>query len=160
MEQSTLAGRKLCHCRGRVHAVSKDASAGRIYGEGGRVANSRLVRRLGPVDAGEGQPQRWVGFAGLARKVTERLIEEGGRRDEDRRSCPPQSSVLADVRHVLGGVCAAVSYTPLRKAVRAAQTYVEGEGGGGRGLHTMICEAAEALSSSQGGHRARLGGAA
>jgi len=108
-----------------------------------------MVRRLGPVDVGRERPPRWVGFAGLARTVVERLIEEGGRRDEDSESCLPRAHVLADIRHVMGGGCTAVSYTPLRQAIHSARAYIEREGGGGGRLHAMVCEAAETLSSAQ-----------
>ena len=60
---------------------------------------------------GADQQRRWVGFAGLAQTVTERLMLEGSDAANKRASSHPPATVLATSRHVHGGECAGVDPT-------------------------------------------------
>ena len=60
---------------------------------------------------GADQQRRWVGFAGLAQTVTERLMLEGSDAANKRASLHPPATVLATSRHVHGGECAGVDPT-------------------------------------------------
>ena len=67
---------------------------------------SRGKRRLGTIEKNKENRFAWVGFAGLQQTVVEKLVREGGRRDEDEISSTlPLSRNLADLRHMLGGEC-------------------------------------------------------
>ena len=97
-----------------AHAVADDHAGGRALGEEGWADGSGRTRRLGPIQrAGHGAAQ-WAGFANLARTVTEKLIREGGARDEDTAAARPEADILADVQHVLGGECDALDTGPMK----------------------------------------------
>ena len=123
--------------RRAAHAVRADGSAGRMLRDGGWVAGSTGKRRLGTCDAGA-EGTRWVGFAGLARTVVERLVEHGSTHDEDCDAAVPLADVRADVQHVLGGECHAVSAEPLLMSVRYLACVVRRCGGVGSALHDLV----------------------
>ena len=104
------------------------------------TSGGRAKRRLGTLHTPDAPP-RWVGFAGLARTVTERLIQEGATRDEDRAALSPRSHTLATVRHVLGGECTASNVQPLLSAVLQIETFIRREGGTGSALHETVAAA-------------------
>ena len=88
------------------HGISKELGTGGMTDETGWVQNSRGKRRMGTLNNQGGNKVAWVGFAGLAQTVVEKLIREGEWRDEDQDSSKlPLSNKLADLRHILGGEC-------------------------------------------------------
>ena len=46
----------------------------------------------------------WTGFAGVAQTTVERLLREGGARDED-ATAAPLADKLATLQHIMGGAC-------------------------------------------------------
>ena len=117
----------------------------------------RGVRRLGAVARPEGGV-RWVGFAGLGRTVVERLLAEDeavGTRDDD-----ALAAHLADMRHVMGGGCAAGgSYEAAVGAMAAELTAFEARvshaGGGDSELRRVITSALSCVDGSRDERRAR-----
>ena len=141
-----------------AHAAEHDSHGGRMMGDRRWKEGARNVRRLGVMKTDPEQPAAWVGFAGLARTVVERLVEEGGGRDEDRAAERPISDVLADVPHVLGGECTAVNVAPLITCLGNIERLVRLEGGVASALHGVVTHAREHLSQMQKGapgHRQR-----
>jgi len=90
-----------------AHGISKEIGTGGMNDEAGWTQQSRGKRRMGTLNNQSGNKVAWVGFAGLAQTVVERLLREGERRDEDQESSRLSlSKKLADMRHILGGECA------------------------------------------------------
>ena len=109
--------------------------------------NIRRHRELRP-EAGP----RWVGFAGLARTVTERLIQSP---TDD--AAPPDitqlAPCLADMRHVLGGQCEAgteyaAAKTEMIKAVVQIEHSITQSGGAYSSLHGQVRRAHSYLTSA------------
>ena len=111
--------------RRAVNVTARDAMAGRAATLDGWHEGSRRVRRLG-TDEEEAfeRPPHWMGFAGLARTVVERLLRDG---DLDGGQLGDTAAErIADVRHVLGGRCrASPEYQAARDEMEAAVRGVE-----------------------------------
>ena len=89
----------------------------------------------------------WVGFAGLSRTVVEKLVQEGGKRDEDTFAATyPHSNTLADMRHVLGGECSALDTGPLLTQISSVERTIVRNGGGNTELRELLMEASHYLS--------------
>ena len=103
-----------------------------------------------------GSRVQWVGFAGLAQTVVERLLREGSdERDDARASNLPAADVQADARHVLGGECSslpraaeAAAHGETAAAVRAMMGRVSAMGGRASSLFAQLEAAAAYLSAT------------
>ena len=137
--------------RRAAHAVRMDGSAGRMLQSGGWAVGSSGKRRLGTLGGGEDHGSRWVGFAGLARTVVERLVERGGTVDEDSEAATPIATVIADVQHVLGGECAAMSVEPVLQCVRSIARTIRRDGGVASELHELVDLAEQHLLATPSG---------
>lgn len=113
----------------------------------GWISGTRALRRSGAATVGD--RMRQVGFAGLARTVVERLVEEPVTEDRS-----PPAETLSDLRHVLGGECEGVTATDegkeccaeLIRCVCGLERAVVAAGGGGSELRLQLATAREYLT--------------
>ena len=133
--------------RRQMHATLYDDRAGRMTQGSGWCEGARNKRRLGTLSMEGGGGDSWVGFAGLSRTVVEKLVQEGGKRDEDTVAATyPHSNTLADMRHVLGGECSALDTGPLLTQIRSVERTIVKNGGGNTELREVLMEASHYLS--------------
>ena len=98
--------------------------------------------RLGTLSVTGDGGGTWVGFAGLSRTVVEKLIQEGGTRDEDTAAATyPPSDTLATMRHVLGGECSCLNTSPLLTQIRSLESAIVRYGIGPSELRGLLAEA-------------------
>ena len=127
--------------RRAAHACADDNFPGRGADEHGWLRGTRDKRRLGPVEQPDGCTP-WVGFAGLARTTVERLLGEGAALSEDARAATaPVSSVLANVRHVLGGECESLDVNAIRAEVQSIERQIVSMGGATSDLRAVVARA-------------------
>ena len=127
--------------------MTEEMAQGRMSGPGGWRPGTRGKRRLGTLVGGDTpEASGWVGVAGLARTVTERLIADGtGPESTDGRH-GTMHRCLADQRHVLSGACgsAAIRYNKapamLDKLATLEDTVVQ-HGGANSLLRTRVATA-------------------
>ena len=83
-------------------------------------------------------PPRWAGFAGLARTVTERLIQTPTN-DITPSDTQHWTQPLADVQHVLSGKCSAGrEYDNVKKEMMAAVAQIERRVVQGAGIYSSL----------------------
>ena len=139
-----------------AHASIADGDPGRATHESGWHAGSRSRRRLGPIPTQHaGSPTHWMGFAGLHQTVVERLLREGGTRDEDAACSDVLDEHLADLRHILSGTCKGDDgYQRARlglvESVRGIRATIQTNGGHGSALWWRVQTALQYLDSSGG----------
>ena len=124
-----------------AHATARDTDASRMALCGSNADGTRGIRRLGRQPDGS-----WVGFAGLACTVVERLIENPS--DETTHAGDDGlSPILATPRHVLGAECTSLDSSPHLRAsckhLRAMEHSIAAAGGRGSALHDQIRDAWE-----------------
>ena len=124
----TPAGRRA------AHASAGDTTPGISHGDVGWRPGTRTVRRLQKVTIGT-QPA-WVGFAGLQQTVVERLLRHEAAEE-------PPIGHLADVRHVMGGGCAAgpeyeQAVARLARSIGGLDTSISRAGGAGSSLGITV----------------------
>ena len=115
----------------------------RSHGDVGWRPGTRAVRRLQRVTRGD--HAAWVGFAGLQQTVVERLLRQEAVEE-------PPVGRLADMRHIMGGGCAAgpeyeQAVARLARSIGSLDTHISRAGGAGSSLGITV---RGALSSVEG----------